>query len=61
MLDEAGFADVAIVLSSDLDELVIWQIITQLSEETPRDGVDPDHLGKMWVYGRGTRLVTSWG
>jgi nicotinate phosphoribosyltransferase len=29
-LDEAGFEDTSIVLSSDLDELVIWQIITQI-------------------------------
>ena len=31
MLDEAGFSDVGIVLSNDLDELVIWQVLTQNS------------------------------
>ena len=48
-------------LSSDLDELVIWQIITQIQEEAPRYGVDADHLIRRLVYGVGTRLVTSWG
>lgn len=61
MLDEAGFEDVAIVLSNNLDELVIWQIITQIQQEAPRYGVDPDRLIRRLVYGVGTRLITSWG
>ncbi len=61
MLDEAGFPDTVIVLSNNLDELVIWQIITQISEEAPRYGVDPDRLIGRLVYGVGTRLITSWG
>lgn len=61
MLDAAGFPDTVIVLSNNLDELVIWQIITQISEEAPRYGVDPDRLIKRLVYGVGTRLITSWG
>jgi len=61
MLDEAGFPDTSIVLSSNLDELNIWQIITQIQEEAPRYGVDPDHLIERLVYGVGTRLITSWG
>ena len=61
MLDEAGFPDASIVLSNDLDELVIWQIITQIGEEAPRYGLDADHLLKRLVYGVGTRLITSWG
>ena len=61
LLDDAGFADTVIVLSSDLDELVIWQIITQIQHEAPRYGVDADHLIKRLVYGVGTRLITSWG
>ncbi len=60
-LDAAGFPQVAIVLSNNLDELVIWQIITQIQEEAPRYGVDPDALIKRLVYGVGTRLITSWG
>jgi nicotinate phosphoribosyltransferase len=61
MLNDAGFAETSIVLSGDLDELVIWQIITQIGEEAPRYGVDADHLIKRLVYGVGTRLITSWG
>jgi nicotinate phosphoribosyltransferase len=61
MLDEAGFTGASIVLSNDLDELVIWQIITQIGEEATRYGVDPDHLLKRLVYGVGTRLITSQG
>nr|HID13464.1 nicotinate phosphoribosyltransferase [Anaerolineae bacterium] len=61
MLDEAGFPDTLIVLSNQLDELVIWQIITQIEEEAPRYGVDPDHLIGRLVYGVGTRLITSQG
>ncbi len=61
MLDGAGFPDTSIVLSNDLDELVIWQIITQIGEEAQRYGVDPDRLVKRLVYGVGTRLITSQG
>jgi nicotinate phosphoribosyltransferase len=61
MLDDAGFADTSIVLSGDLDELVIWQILTQISAEAPRYGVDADHLINRLTYGVGTRLITSWG
>jgi len=61
MLDHAGFANTSITLSNDLDELVIWQIITQITEEAPRYGVDPDHLINRLIYGVGTRLITSWG
>jgi nicotinate phosphoribosyltransferase len=60
-LDQAGFSDVSIVLSNNLDELVIWQIITQIIEEAPRYQMDADHLIKRLVYGVGTRLITSWG
>jgi nicotinate phosphoribosyltransferase len=61
MLDAAGFPTTSIVLSNDLDEMVIWQIITQIGAEAPRYGVDPDHLIKRLVYGVGTRLITSYG
>ncbi|MDX1437937.1 MAG: nicotinate phosphoribosyltransferase, partial [Anaerolineales bacterium] len=61
MFDEAGFEDAVIVLSNNLDELVIWQIITQIQEEAPRYGVDPDRLVRRLVYGVGTRLITSHG
>ncbi len=61
MLDDAGFPDTIIVLSNNLDELVIWQIITRIEAEAGRYGVDPDHLVRRLVYGVGTRLITSAG
>jgi nicotinate phosphoribosyltransferase len=61
LLDRAGFPEVSIVLSSDLDELVIWQIRTQILQEAGRYGVDPEALLRRLVYGVGTRMVTSWG
>jgi nicotinate phosphoribosyltransferase len=61
MLNDAGFPDTSIVLSNQLDELVIWQIITQIEHEAPRYGVDADQLISRLVYGVGTRLITSQG
>jgi len=61
MLDQAGFPDTSIVLSNNLDELVIWQILTQIQQEAPRYDVDPEHLINRLVYGVGTRLIVSWG
>jgi nicotinate phosphoribosyltransferase len=61
MLNEAGFSDTVIVLSNQLDELVIWQIITQIQEEAPSYDIDPDELIGRLVYGVGTRLITSQG
>lgn len=59
LLDAAGFPEVAITLSSGLDELAIWQILTQIEEEAPRYGVDADQLIQRLVYGVGTNLITS--
>jgi len=61
MLDDAGFEKVSIVLSSDLDELVIWQILSQLESEAPRYGLDPKTLVRRVTFGVGTRLITSHG
>lgn len=61
MLDKAGFSEVSIVLSSELDELTIWQIRNQISEEADRYGVEAGHLLDRLVYGVGTRLATSHG
>jgi nicotinate phosphoribosyltransferase len=61
MLNEAGFPDTSIVLSNQLDELVIWQIIAQIQAEASRYDVDPDHLVGRLVYGVGTRMITSQG
>ncbi len=61
LLDAAGYPDVMIVLSSDLDELAIWQILSQIDIEAPRYGVDPRALAGRLTYGVGTRLITSAG
>jgi len=61
LLDQAGFPDAAIVLSSDLDELVIWQILSQLETEAPRYGLDAESLIGRLTFGVGTRLITSHG
>jgi nicotinate phosphoribosyltransferase len=61
MLDAAGFPNTAIVLSNDLDEMVIWQIMTQIESEAPRYGVDPSALIGRLTFGVGTRLITSHG
>jgi nicotinate phosphoribosyltransferase len=52
---------VSIVLSSDLDELVIWQILSQLEAEAPRYGLDATALIGRITFGVGTRLITSHG
>lgn len=61
LLNDAGFPDTSIILSGDLDELVIWQILTQIAEEAPRNGLDADAIVKRLIYGVGTRLITSHG
>lgn len=61
MLNQAGFADTSIVWSNQLDELVIWQILTQIQQEAPKYGLVPDALIKRVTYGVGTKLITSAG
>lgn len=61
MLDDAGYPDTVIVLSNQLDELVIWQIITQIKEEAARYSLDADAVIRRLVYGVGTNLITSEG
>jgi len=61
MLDDAGFPDVSIILSNQLDELTIWQIQTQIVDEAPRYGQDAGEIIRRLVYGVGTRLITSGG
>jgi nicotinate phosphoribosyltransferase len=60
-LDVAGFDQVSIVLSNNLDELVIWQIVTQIRQEAPRYGVEAERLVRRLVHGVGTALITSTG
>jgi nicotinate phosphoribosyltransferase len=61
MLNAAGFPNTKIVWSNQLDEMIIWQIITQIQQEAPRYGLIADELIKRFVYGVGTRLITSAG
>jgi nicotinate phosphoribosyltransferase len=61
MLDEAGFPRTRIILSNQLDEMVLTRIISRISEKAPLHGVDPDALTERLVYGVGTRLITSAG
>jgi nicotinate phosphoribosyltransferase len=61
MLNAAGFENTSIVLSNQLDEITIWQILTQIEEEASSYGVDPDSLINRLTYGVGTRLITSEG
>ncbi|HKI57332.1 MAG TPA: nicotinate phosphoribosyltransferase [Trueperaceae bacterium] len=60
-LDRAGFQDVPITLSNQLDELTIWQILEQIEGEAPRYDVAPQPLIARLGYGVGTRLLTSHG
>ncbi|MDX1468682.1 MAG: nicotinate phosphoribosyltransferase [Acidimicrobiia bacterium] len=61
LLNEAGFDDVPIVLSSDLDELTIWQILSQIESEASNYGLEARELTERLVFGVGTRLITSKG
>lgn len=61
LLNQAGFPETSIVLSSELDEIVIWQILTQIQQEAPQEGLDPNALMKRLVFGVGTKLITSNG
>ena len=60
-LDAAGFADTTIVLSNQLDEMVIWQILSQIRNEAPKLGLDPEAVVGRLVFGVGTALITSQG
>ena len=61
LLDETGFPDTSIVLSNQLNEMSILQILAQIQDEAPRYGLDTDHVIKRLVYGVGTSLITSEG
>ncbi|MBT8206704.1 MAG: nicotinate phosphoribosyltransferase [Acidimicrobiia bacterium] len=61
MLDDAGFEGASIVLSGGLDEMSIWQILTQIDREAARYGLDPVALVDRLTFGVGTSLITSEG
>ena len=60
-MDKAGFPDTKIVLSNELDELRIWQIISQIRVEASSFGADADKIIKRLMFGVGTNLITSAG
>ncbi|MFK7804754.1 MAG: nicotinate phosphoribosyltransferase [Anaerolineae bacterium] len=61
LLNAAGFEDLSITLSNNLDEMTIVQIISQIREEARQAGMDADHIINRLVYGVGTQLITSNG
>jgi nicotinate phosphoribosyltransferase len=61
MLDKAGFPDTAIVLSNQLDELSILQILAQIQEEAASYGLEADDVINRLIYGVGTSLIISAG
>jgi nicotinate phosphoribosyltransferase len=61
MLDEAGFPDTSIVLSNQIDELALLQILKQIEDEAPQYGLDADSIIQRLMYGVGTRMITSKG
>jgi len=61
LLNKAGFEDTMIVLSNELDELNIWQIIDQIRTEASDHGIEADKLINRLAYGVGTNLITSSG
>lgn len=61
VLDAAGYPELSIVLSSQLDELAIWQIRNQITDEAPQYGVDAQRLLERLTFGVGSRMVTSDG
>ncbi len=60
-LNAAGFPDTTIVLSNQLDELVIWQILSQIRKEGGKYGLEPGDVIKRLVFGVGTSLITGKG
>ncbi|MFW6106602.1 MAG: nicotinate phosphoribosyltransferase [bacterium] len=61
MLNDAGFEDAAIVLSGDLEEMALWQIIQQIRDDAGAAGLDSERLIQRLMYGVGTNMITSRG
>ncbi len=60
-LDRAGFPETQVVLSNQLDELTIWQVITQARMEAEAAGMEADNVAARLAYGVGTSLMVSAG
>ncbi|MAU00179.1 MAG: nicotinate phosphoribosyltransferase [Anaerolineaceae bacterium] len=61
MLNKAGFPDTRIVLSNQLDEITILQILSQIREECVYQSMEADEVIGRLIYGVGTSLITSAG
>jgi nicotinate phosphoribosyltransferase len=61
LLNDAGFEDVTIVLSSSLDELAIFQIISQIETDARRADLEPESIIGRLAFGVGSRLIASQG
>lgn len=61
MLDEAGFPETSIVLSNDLDEMTILQILSQIQQEAAYYKQDAEAIMNRLAYGVGTQLIVSEG
>lgn len=61
MLDDAGFDEATIVLSNQLDELVITEIHAQIRREASQHDLDPERVIARLAYGVGTSLISSKG
>lgn len=59
--DAEGFGGAGIVLSNQLDELTILQILTQVEQEARETGLDPQRVTERLSYGVGTNLMVSDG
>ena len=60
-LDKAGFPETKIVLSNELDELRIWQILSQIKKEVHHSDLDAEKVISRLIFGVGTNLITSEG
>jgi nicotinate phosphoribosyltransferase len=61
MLDKAGFPNTVIVLSNQLDELSILQILAQIQQEAAGFDMVADDVINRLIYGVGTNLIISAG
>lgn len=61
LLDAAGHGGVRIVLSSSLDELAIFQILSQIEAEARRKGFAAEPIIQRLAFGVGSRMVSSEG
>jgi nicotinate phosphoribosyltransferase len=61
MLNDAGFPDTTIVLSNNIDEMVLLQVLDQIRIEASIYRMDYKKIIDRLTYGVGTKLITSHG